>query len=65
MQKRIAFSRMVLAVLSTLGIGVLSAIVNVQYSSVLGGLFLRYFLCCAETGMLISLVVVAFVHGIA
>lgn len=71
MQKWIAFGGMVLAVLSTLGIGVLSAIVNVfnvVSSPVLeGGVAsssgISY--VALETGMLISLVVVAFVHGIA
>ena len=55
MQKWIAFGGMVLAVLSTLGIGVLSAIVNVF--NIDSGVL--------EAGMLISLVIVAFVHGIA
>lgn len=59
MQKWLSVGGMVLAVLSTLGIGVLSAIVNVLDISGLIPVM------AMEGGMLVSLVVVAFVHGIA
>lgn len=59
MQKWISIGGGVLAVLSTLGIGVLSALVNVfNIAGVVSSIVL-------EAGMLISLVVVTFIHGIA
>jgi len=59
MQKWISVGGGVLAVLSTLGIGILSALVNVfNISGVVSPVAM-------EAGMLISLVVVTFIHGIA
>lgn len=59
MQKWISVGGGVLAVLSTLGIGILSALVNAfNVAGIVSSLAL-------EVGMLISLVVVTFIHGIA
>lgn len=59
MQKWLAVGGMALAVVSTLGIGILSAIVNVL--DIAG----EAPVMVIEGGMLVALVVIAFVHGIA